>query len=138
MFDHWELTPAKVIARESNDRGSQTTKPKYKYVVELRSPEGETFRSELHDPRGGRPWTCREPRVGEAITVKIKWKNRELKFNTDDPVLQQDPNAYEKAKVAGFAAALNGDTPEAPPATGLKITITPGAALTVNGKQVDE
>jgi hypothetical protein len=136
MFDHWDQAPANVIARESNDLGSVTTHPKYKYVVELRSPEGETFRAEMHDPIGGRPWTCRAPAVGDAITVKVKWKSREVKLDTDDPVLQHDPNAYQKAKDAGFAAALTGETLAQPKASGLKITVTPGAKLTINGEQV--
>jgi hypothetical protein len=135
MFDHWEQAPAKVIARESNDRQSQTNNPKYNYVVELRSPEGETFRAEMHDPVGGRPWTCRAPAVGQQITVKIKWKDREVKLDTDDPVLQHDPRAYEKAKAAGFAAALTGETPTQPKASGLKITVSPGANVTIDGRR---
>jgi hypothetical protein len=136
MFDHWDQAPAKVVARESNDHQSVTTHPKYKYVVELQTPEGEIFRAEMHDPIGGRPWTCRAPGVGEAITVKIKWKNREVKFNPDDPELQHDPKAYEKAKAAGFAAALSGETPAQPATGGPKIMISPGANITINGKRI--
>jgi hypothetical protein len=136
MFDHWEQAPATVITRESNDPGSYSTHPKYKYVMELRSPEGETFRAEVHDPIGGLPWTCRVPRVGESITVKVKWKNREVKIDTDDPALQQNLKAHQEAKDAGFAAALAGGTAAQPTAPGLKISVSPGAIFTINGKQV--
>jgi hypothetical protein len=136
MFQHWDLAPAKVVDRQYNSSNAHPTNPHYKYVVELASPDGETFRAEMKDPVGGRPFKVRAPGIGEQITVKVHWKDRAVKFNTDDPALAHDPLAGAKAKKDHWKESLAA-TPGAEPARpASKIVISPDVNITINGKRV--
>jgi hypothetical protein len=134
VFGHWDTAPAKVVDRENITHNAQSTYSVYKYVVELRSPAGETFRAEMRDPRGGRPFKVRAPGVGEQITVKVRWDAREVKFNSDDPKLAYDPMAGAKAQKAKFAASLAGDPPAS--SAGPGVVISPGANVVLGGHRV--
>jgi hypothetical protein len=135
VFGHWDTAPAKVVERQNITHNSQSSYSIYKYVVELQSPEGETFRAEMRDPRGGRPFKVRAPVIGEQITVKVHWDDREVKFNSDDPELAYDPMAGAKAQKAKFAASLSGDSPA--PSAGPRATVSPDANLTNGGKPIE-
>jgi hypothetical protein len=134
VFGRWDTAPAKVVDRQNITHNAQSTYSIYKYVVELQSPEGETFRAEMRDPHGGRPSKVRAPGIGEQITVKVHWGDREVTFNSDDPVLAYDPVAGAKAQKAKFAASLAGDSPAR--SGGPRIVVSPGANVTIGGKRI--
>lgn len=96
------------IAGTSGDGTVSTTE----FVVEVRTPDGETFRAKVGEPRIVNDF--KSPIVGAVARVEFDPKSRKVRFDKSDPRLSW--KAYEKAQQNSFDAALN-QAPDSQPAT---------------------
>jgi hypothetical protein len=60
--------------------------PLHEFVVEVRPADGQAFRTTIKEHAG----KILPPGVGDVVRVEIDSKNREVRFDADDPKLNVD------------------------------------------------
>lgn len=64
------------------------------YAVDVRTPEGEVFRSRVDEPRLAMDFLA--PTVGDVVGVEVNPRNRKVRFDKGDPALSS--SAAKKAR----------------------------------------
>ena len=102
----WVAAEATVIdarvakAKVYDDGGTST---RYEYVLEVRPPAGESFRTKVMAPNTS---DFLDPKVGNVVKVEIDPKSNDVRFDKNDET--RSFKAQEKARKAAFDANLDG------------------------------
>jgi len=116
LGEHWVKAQGLVVAcREIGSKGLGTWREEW--VVEVHTPEGETFRSPIkwplveHDDFSFMPVS-----VGDTVSIEYDPKNHNLRWDKSDPrtnLLAKTPDAEKVRQNQAFNDALAGRTPSA-------------------------
>jgi len=114
--EQWVKAEGLVVA--SREIGSKVLGTwRKEWVVEVRTPEGEVFRSAIRWPFSDRGfWPVSD---GETIKVEYNPKNHALRWDKSDPntnIFAKTPDAEKERQDQAFDDALAGRTPAATPA----------------------
>lgn len=94
-FGHqWTAVEGAIIARQEVANDPQGQCPVFKYVVELRLPDGPATRVEVHEPAIATDF--RHPSEGETVGFELDVKSGKVRFDKSDPRLSR--KAHETAE----------------------------------------
>jgi hypothetical protein len=113
VFEHWEQAQATVIDRlRIADKGASEgyrATARFKYVVEVQSADGQTFRDEVKDSAWTDTAVQGHPAIGATIPVLVDFKRKKVKLPAKDPTAAESGESIRDEARQHFDASLAGE-----------------------------
>jgi hypothetical protein len=100
---HWKPAQGTVVDRRTTYTTNDGYVSNHEFVVDVRTPEGETFRARVGEPRIATHF--RAPLVGEAVGVEYDPKSHDVRFDKDDSRTRLEP--HRRSQASDFDAVLS-------------------------------
>jgi Short C-terminal domain len=113
MFEHWEEAQATVIDRvRIADKGASagySATARFKYVVEVQSAHGQTFRDEVKDSAWTDTAVQGHPGIGATIPVLVDFRRKKVKLPAEDASAAANGKAIRDEAREHYDASLAGE-----------------------------